>query len=324
MSYRREDYVKVNELLAERRAKAESEAERRRRAIRAELPEVDAIDRELARTGAKIVGAVGIGESRDRDDIKERIAAVEAENGELHRRRAEALASAGYPADYTEPHYTCMKCRDTGFVGANECECRRRALVLAGYESSGIGELLKKQTFETFSPEYNGGSASVMHAFSAVREYAENFSGEGDGSLLLIGGTGLGKTHLSTAAAGVVIERGFDVKYETAQNMFSDFENWQFHRRDGDEDPTARYFECDLLIVDDLGTEMTNQFTISCLYNLINTRTSRGLGMIFNTNLSQRELRARYDDRITSRLFGEFAALPFEGRDVRAEKLRRR
>lgn len=319
MGYRREDYIKVNELLAERRAKAETEAGRRREAIHAELPEVEAIDRELSRTGSKVISAIGEG----KDAVKARIAEIEAESRTLFERRAAALAAAGYPADYTEPRYTCEKCRDTGFVGAEECECRRRALVLAGYESSGVGELLRTQTFETFSPAYNGGSPSIMHAFSAVKEYAENFRGDGDGNLLLIGDTGLGKTHLSTAAAGRVIERGFDVRYETVQNMLSDFERWQFYRRGEDDDPTARYFECDLLIVDDIGTEVTNQFTISCLYNLINTRSNRGRGMIFNTNLTQKMLRERYADRITSRLFGEFAVLPFEGRDVRAEKLRR-
>lgn len=320
MSYRREDYIKVNELLAERRRVAESDAEHRRLAVYQRLPEIRLIDRELAMTSAKIINVIGGGP----DAVRLEIAKIEAENLALQARRAEILRAAGYPDDYTEPRYTCERCRDTGFVGSEECVCRRRALVLAGYDSSGIGALLRTQTFETFSPVYNGDSATIRHAYESMRSYAEGFSGENDGNLMLIGATGLGKTHLSTAAAGVVIERGFDVKYETEQNMLSDFERWQFHRRDGDEDPTARYFECDLLIIDDLGCELTNDFTVSCLYNLINTRINRGRGMIINTNLSPQELRRRYDNRITSRLLGEFSVLLFEGRDVRAEKLRRK
>ncbi len=318
MSYRREDYIKVNELLAERRQRAESDASRRREDIYKKLPEIRNIDRKLAMTAANVIDIIGGGP----EAVKLGMAKIEAENLALQARRAEIMRAAGYPEDYTEPQYTCEKCHDTGFVGTEACVCRRRALVLAGYESSGIGALLGKQTFETFSSGYNSDSPSILLAYERMKSYAEDFSGVGDGNLLLVGKTGLGKTHLSTAVAGVVIERGFDVKYETAQNMISDFATWQFHRKNGDEDPTERYFECDLLIIDDLGCELTNDFTVSCLYNLINTRINRGRGMIINTNLSPADLRRRYDSRITSRLFGEFSALLFEGRDVRAERLR--
>lgn len=318
MSYRREDYIKVNELLAERRQRAESDAGRRREDIYKKLPEIRLIDRKLAMTAANVIDIIGGGP----EAVKLGMAKIEAENLALQARRAEIMRAAGYPEDYTEPRYMCEKCHDTGFIGTEECVCRRRALVLAGYESSGIGALLGKQTFETFSSEYNSDSPSIQLAYERMKSYAENFSGSGDGNLLLVGKTGLGKTHLSTAVAGIVIERGYDVKYETAQNMISDFEMWQFHRKNVDEDPTERYYECDLLIIDDLGCELTNDFTVSCLYNLINTRINRGRGMIINTNLSPADLRRRYDSRITSRLFGEFSALLFEGRDVRAERLR--
>ena len=122
-----------------------------------------------------------------------------------------------------------------------------------------------------------------------------------------------------------MIDRGFDAVCETAQNVFSDFEFERFNRPygSGDSEPlrTGKYFDCDLLIIDDLGTEMTNQFTVSCLYNLINTRLNHGRPMIINTNLSRDELRKRYADRITSRLFGEFCPLRFIGKDVRELKL---
>ena len=138
----------------------------------------------------------------------------------------------------------------------------------------------------------------------------------------MFGGTGLGKTHLSSAIAKRVIEKGNDVFYVTAVNMVGDFESEQF----GSSQPqkgelTDRYFDCDLLIIDDLGTELSNQFTVSCLYNLLNVRINRGLATVISTNLSQQELFKKYNDRITSRIIGEFRILPFSGTDIRLQKI---
>ena len=143
-------------------------------------------------------------------------------------------------------------------------------------------------------------------------------------NLLLIGGTGLGKTHLSSALAKRVIERGFDVKYVSAMDLISDFELKRFGNSISahESDDTATYYDCDLLIIDDLGTEMTNQFTVSCLYNVINVRINNAKCTVISTNLAQNDLRQRYWDRITSRLFGEYRPLLFVGTDIRAQKLR--
>lgn len=323
MGYRKEEYIKANELLAERRTKAEAVAERRLRDVYLKIPDIKEIDRELSATERKIIDAIRLGPQ----GIKERIAELEAENTKLLLRRAAALLKNGYPENYTEPQYFCPDCKDTGYIGEKMCICKRRALVMAGYESSGIGALMGTQTFDTFSLSFFEGEAlsNAKHNYDVTKKYAENFSGIGDGNLIFVGGTGRGKTHLSTAVAVTVIERGYDVKYETAQNLISDFETKQFRSSysAADEDPTERYFDCDLLIIDDLGTEITNQFTVSCLYNLINTRISRGKAMVINTNLSSQDLRRRYSDRIASRLFGEFSVLLFEGGDIRAEKQRR-
>lgn len=322
MGYRREDYIKANALLTERKLAAEAAAARRLSVIYEKIPEIKRIDTKLSGTERKIIDAIRLGPN----GITERMSALEAESLALSEKRGRLLLENGYPSSYTEPEYFCPDCSDTGYVNGKMCVCKKRALVMASYESSGIGALMKTQSFDSFSFDYYSGDALIKakNNYAVSKNYAENFTGKNDGNLLFAGATGLGKTHLSTSVAVSVIDRGFDVKYETAQNLIGDFEDKQFRSTysAADDDPTERYFDCDLLIIDDLGTEMTNQFTVSCLYNLINSRINRGKAMIINTNLSSAELRKRYSDRITSRLFGEFSVLLFEGRDIRAAKLK--
>ena len=163
-----------------------------------------------------------------------------------------------------------------------------------------------------------------MSAILAIaKKYAEEFDASSSQNIAMFGGTGLGKTHLSSAMAGVIIENGNDVYYTGANSMFADFEQKRFG---SSADPDAegdieKYFSCDLLIIDDLGTEVSNQFTTSCLYNVINTRLNKGKPVIINTNLTRDDVRKRYDERITSRLFGEFLPIMFLGRDMRELKL---
>ena len=174
-----------------------------------------------------------------------------------------------------------------------------------------------KYTFSSFVVGNNNNLAYVASLAVAERP-AKTYN-----PLFLYGGSGLGKTHLSTSIAKVLIERGFDVVYDSAQNIISDFEYERFGRGYGDmsDSRTDKYFDCDMLIIDDLGTEMANQFTVSCLYNIINTRINHSKSMIISTNLAQNEIRERYTDRITSRLFGDFMVMKFTGKDIRLQKL---
>lgn len=321
MSYSRENVKKVKEIFDRKRLDAETRADERRRELDERFPEIAAIDAELSRTGEKIFGAIRAG----REGVEERIAALQRENEELRRRRAQLLVTYGYPADYSELKYDCPVCSDTGYDGIKMCTCMRAELTKLGYESSGLGRLMEEQSFDTFSLAYYTGDnrERMRYNLRSLKTFAETFGEAECKSWLLFGATGLGKTHLSTAIAKVVLDRGYDVVYETAQNFFSDFEAERFHTY-GQEAPssTARYFSCDLLILDDLGTEMSNQFTVSCLYNILNTRINQKKATIINTNLTQDELRRKYADRITSRLFGEFRPLAFAGTDIRAQKLK--
>ncbi len=324
MGYNAENCKKISEIYREKNFRAQKEAEARKEKLHMLFPEIAEIDKVLAETGMKIFSTALSGEG----NIEERMAEFKRSNDELLAARREILVSNGYPADFSDLKFECDKCRDTGYVDGKMCSCMRRDLVMAGYESSGIGKLIAKQNFENFDLSYYKGSEyeQMARVYENVKDFAKSFRENGGRNLLFIGMTGLGKTHLSSACAKTVIERGFDVVYESAQNIFSDFEYERFSRgynTDEQGGKTQRYFECDLLIVDDLGTEMVNQFTTSCLYNIVNTRMCSGKAMIINTNLKRGELMEKYQDRVTSRLFGEFEVCLFVGRDIRSQKLER-
>lgn len=324
MAYNKNNFRKIKEEYATKHLVAENAADLRRAEVHAAIPEVAKIDARLAGTGLALMGAA----LADKAERESRFASLKAENEALNAERDRLLVAAGYPADYTDVKYDCPACSDSGYVGIKMCDCMKRALTLAGFESSGIGALLEKQTFDNFSLDFYADKPEAHRAmsglFSFAKDYAENFDAERSENLLMMGGTGLGKTHLSSAIARRVIEGGFDVFYVTAINMVSDFEAEQFGNHRGVRGEfTDKYFECDLLILDDLGTELTNQFTVSCLYNVLNMRINRHLPTIISTNLMQNELMGKYSERITSRLFGEFRILPFLGTDIRLQKLRK-
>lgn len=325
MAYNSENFKKIAEIYSGKNYQAQKDAEARREKLHMLFPEIAEIDRVLSETGLKIFSAALSGDG----NIEAKIAELKKANDELLSARRLILEANGYPADYSDLKFECDRCRDTGYADGKMCSCMRRDLVLAGYESSGVGRLIAKQNFENFDLSYYVGNERdhMSRVFGIVKNYAETFRENGGRNLLFIGKTGLGKTHLSSACAKAVIDRGFDVVYESAQNIFSDFEYERFGRgynSDAQNEKTARYFDTDLLIIDDLGTEVVNQFTTACLYNIINTRMCSGKGMIINTNLDQNELASKYQDRITSRLFGEFDICLFVGKDVRSQKLRRR
>ena len=322
--FNRENYKRIKQEFTAKHLAAGETQRVRMREVEAGHPEMAEINAALSQTGLRIFEAAMAG----REGLEQRIAKLRDDNRRLLDDRAALLTVYGYPADYLDLKYECSTCMDTGFIdnGTRLCTCMRRALVLAGYESSGIGPLLERQTFENFSLQYYTDPADrrrMEQVLETARRYVGLFSDEKSQNLLFFGQTGLGKTHLSSAIAKSLIDRGFDVLYETAQNLFGDFEDEKFNRAYNtgvEERKTDRYFSCDLLIIDDLGAELSNQFTASCLYNLINTRYNMGKSCIISTNLTHPEIEKRYSQRVLSRLLGQYQNLQFTGRDIRMMK----
>ncbi|MBQ2988124.1 MAG: ATP-binding protein [Clostridia bacterium] len=322
MAYNAENYKRIAAQFKDKNIRAQQAAEARKAELHEKFPQIAEIDRALSTTGLRIMREALNG----REGLADRIRRLEEGNTMLLEARAELLRAGGYPADYSDVHYECPDCMDTGFVNGKMCKCLRTALNYAGYESSGVLKLIEKQNFETFELKYYEGTErlNMERILQRAKHYAAKFDGTSMKNLLFVGTTGLGKTHLSSAIAKVIIDKGYDVVYESAQKIFSDFEAERFGRVPAGEDRTRRYMECELLIIDDLGTEMQTQFTVPCLYNLINSRLVAEKSMIISTNVRKEELLAKYTDRITSRLFGEFEIFLFAGKDIRSQKLMKR
>lgn len=311
--YARENFRKAKDIIEERRLRAVSEADARNAEVALRSEDIKLIDAELRKTGMLIFKTACAG--GDITPIRER-------NLFLGEERRRALKKLGLPEDYTEVRYTCAECSDTGYSGGKICKCLRELFILENVKSSGIGKLIEKQSFDNFDLErYRSNEQNyerMKHNLETAKDFVRDF-GKGPSTLLFTGETGTGKTHLTTAIAKALIEKGVEVLYDSAQNIVSAFEYDRFKNAYGHEEPKAdRYLSSELLIVDDLGTEFINQFTVSAIYNLINTRQNKGLFTVISTNLAPSELARKYDDRIYSRLFGsEVEILVFVGDDNR-------
>ena len=309
-------YEKAKAEIARRRSEAIATSETRGEIVRAESEEIAKIDAELSKTGMLIFKTAC--EGGDIAPIRER-------NKALQTKRRELIVGLGYPADYTDIHYTCEKCSDTGYIdGVKSCSCLKELIIKGRIEASAMGKLLEKQSFDNFDLGRYSYDEKIQEKMKAnlllAKAYVRDF-GKNPENLLLIGSTGTGKTHISSSIANELIHRGYDVIYDSAQNIISDFESDRFRNSYGkEENKSEKYLDCTLLIIDDLGTEFQNAFTLSTIYNLLNSRQNRGLATILSTNLTPDELARKYEDRIYSRIIGSGCKiLSFKGRDNRIE-----
>ncbi|NLL62873.1 MAG: ATP-binding protein [Ruminococcaceae bacterium] len=311
-------------IIASRREAAEKDAERKRLELETVSPELKEVNEKIKKSGIDAFRAVMLGNKGTEiiENLKNQSIALKAQ-------RIEILKSFGLPEDTLEIHYTCPECEDTGEKGNYYCECFKSLVKQLQLENLCSCAPAKESTFANFSLDFYNGfidettGANARERMSQIYNYcknwAEDFSKDSP-SILMYGNTGLGKTHLSLAIANVVVEKGYNVIYSSAGNLFSKLEKEKFGKINFDESPEEQVLTVDLLILDDLGSEFSTQFTIATVYNIINTRILSGLPTIINTNLLYDEIGDKYNPRVYSRLIGDYQMLEFIGADIRQLK----
>jgi len=262
----------------------------------------------------------------------ENVGDIRLKNMELQEQRRAELVRAGFPENYLDDGYMCADCHDTGYIGTKMCDCLTELYKAEQRDSLSSLFKLGGETFDSFDLSYYDDIPAPDTGISPRRsmeiiyetcvEYARKFGGKSM-NLFFNGAPGLGKTFLSACIARVVAGNCYSVVYDTASSIFAKFEDARFLRADDPEEARAevrRCLECDLLILDDLGTEMTTAFTVSVLYELINTRLITSRKTLISSNQTLHELHRRYSEQIMSRLEGEYQVLTFRGEDIRRKR----
>ena len=306
-------------ILADARTKLEkiksdnkSEQERRISEVYKKIPEIESIDREMRSQMIELAKKVMTGSNSDLDMLR-------TFNKSLQARRLDLLRENGYPADYLDEIISCSKCRDTGVYKSGVCSCLDSLYKAELTEQ--LSTLLRdngEEVFDNFRislyPEAE--RKHMENIYNLCREFSDYFPGVN--SLVFTGGPGLGKTFLSACIAREISKKGFSVVYDSASAFLGAYDKHPYSREYEAADVKMKAAEsCDLMILDDLGTEYTSSAVMSALYTLINSRLLNDKPTIINTNLSEDQIRKRYSPAIVSRLDGCFTTLTFTGNDIR-------
>ena len=256
---------------------------------------------------------------------------------ETYRAKKEALVAQkrdlliknGYPADFLSPIYTCKDCKDTGYIDNKPCHCLKQYEITALYKNSNLADILEKENFGTFNENFYDNKHIVENLSLTAREniirikdvcldFVKHFDNAYD-NLIFYGETGVGKTFLTHCIAKELLDTSHTVVYLTSLQLFDILEKNKFYKTDeySNNEQISYILNCELLIIDDLGTELTNGFTTSQLYYFIEERHMNQKSTIISTNLSFHELRERYSERIFSRFTGYYNFYMIAGDDIR-------
>jgi len=312
-------FERVHDELSRRRQHAVSVNESRIREINEKLPQIREVNDVIYNTGKELISVISSGKL-SHEQVQEKISRMQRNNLSAQEMSKKILISNGYPADYLELHYLCPKCRDTGYLGSNFCDCFLRLYAKYSTEKLNEKSRISLTSFDTFRLSYYKGDDyfTMKRIFDFTKNYAETFNPE-SGSILMFGETGLGKTHLSLSIANKALEKGYSVIYDTTINILRTIEKEHFSR-DHSSEMTDIILNAELLIMDDLGTEYETPFYSSTVYNIINSRINSNRPTIINTNLSYEGIKKRYESRVVSRLTTLYKCLEFKGEDVRMQQ----
>lgn len=328
MGYSKEIYRATKAKMEDRRTTAERRADAVREEVYRRVPRIEELEREISSCGILAVRAVLNG-----GDVKTTTQELRNKSLAMQSEVRNLLVKNGYNENCFEPQYNCKNCNDTGYIEKDGktvyCPCFKRLLVATACEELNRTAPLRLSTFESFdlnmySHEVDRESGvspydKMQKIFNYCVQYARTFTPDSK-TLLLRGGTGLGKTHLSLAIANEVTKRGYGVIYVSAPMLMSTLSNMHFSKEENDAEYLDMLTKCDLLIIDDLGTEFSTQFSTTQFYNLCNSRMLLKKPLIINTNLSISELEKSYSSRFVSRIYGEGVRLNFVGDDIRLKK----
>ncbi len=312
MSIDRKFYTDAFNVLEKRRQAEMQAANDKKAKLYIKHPELESIEKQLA---SSAVAAARCAISGDKSGIE----ATAKLNLDLQKRRKEIMNESGISYDDLLPKYECSLCNDTGYQKDGKlCICVKKLARKLAYDDLNSSTPLDKCTFGSFDinlyPEEN--RMTMQKIFDYCKDYANNFNKNSE-SLMFMGATGLGKTHLSLAIAGIATEKGAGVIYAPLRNILSRIENEHFSQNSNTT--LENVCNCDLLIIDDLGTEFSSQFTKSVIFEIINTRLLNSKPVIISTNLDVRELEKMYTERVVSRIVGCYRCFEFVGRDIRLQ-----
>ena len=322
MGYSKEIYDKVQKELYDIKMEAVDELNRKKDILYNRFPEAAEIEKQLSATAIKAARAV-ISGANSKDELLK----LRQTTKNLRERLTHILKSVNLPENYLELNYRCKKCSDEGYIDGIMCDCMKKMMKKEVYNELNKMSPLELSSFENFSLDFYSDTPQpnseltpkkrMAKILEFCKKYASQFK-KNSPSLLMTGSTGLGKTHLSLAIAKEVIEKGFGVIYGSAQNIISKMEKEKFRGYQNSSDETERhYIDCDLLIIDDLGTEYLTSFSSAAIYNIVNSRIMMDKPTIISTNLSMKELEKNYSQRMVSRIIGNNIRLEFLGSDIR-------
>jgi len=322
LGYSGSAYAQAREILEKQRIRNEQELENRREILYKRSPRAKQLEQSIARTSISAARIIFKG-----GNVKEEMQKLKETNLAAQAELESIIKRLGFPENYLEIQYQCSKCHDTGYANDKMCECMKKICRDIEYKKLNETSPLELSSFDTFSIEYystEGGDSSenirMRKVLKRCRRYVDEFSLNAT-SMLFQGGPGLGKTHLSLAIARELINAGYGVIYVSAPVIFDKIENEHFKFGGNNEfDMINNLIECDLLIIDDLGTEFETSYKSSLVYNIMNSRMLSSKPTIISTNLLFSDIEKKYDKRIVSRIIGTMERIEFVGPDMRQKK----
>ncbi len=311
------EYDRIMREYEQRREQSRHDVLEAKRKVMEKIPQYRRIEEQITDIAMECANRVFEGDTNAVSQMKEQIASLSAMQQKL-------LTDNGFPEDFLEEKHVCCDCGDTGYIDGKKCHCLKQAMLRYTYRQSNIEEVLDRENFSTLTYDYYTDTEceTMKEIIARCKKYADDF-GKRYENILLYGNVGVGKTFLTNCMAKEILDRGYSVIYFTSMRLFDTLSRELFkYDEDGSWDVQKDIFTCDLLIIDDLGTESVNSFVASRLFDILNERDLRKRSTIISTNLTFEELGKRYTERNFSRIFGNYLILHPDVEDIRIRKRR--